>query len=326
MQLHAVTGVGLIGAVGIHRVPVVDAAQRRGHVDAHLGEGVGEDVLERAHDVVLLHEAHLDVDLGELGLAVGTQVLVAEALGDLVVALDAADHEQLLQELRGLGQRVEVAGLDAAGDQEVAGALGRRLEERGGLDLHEQAVVQRLAQGEREVGTHLEVGHHLGAADIEVAVAQADVLAGLDVVLDLEGRGLRGVEDLDMRDQDLDLARRELGIGLALGTLAHHAGDLDGPLGANGLGGVERRAAGVLGVEGDLGHAVAVAQVDEDETAVVAAAPHPTGEGDLLADMLGAQLVAGVRVHGTGFCHENLLVRAAPCRYGRLVVQMAPPA
>ena len=54
-------------------------------------------------------ERHLDVDLGELGLAVGAQVLVAEAARDLVVALDAADHEQLLEELRRLRQRVELA-------------------------------------------------------------------------------------------------------------------------------------------------------------------------------------------------------------------------
>ena len=34
-------------------------------------------------------ERHLDVELGELGLAVGAQVLVAEAARDLVVALEA---------------------------------------------------------------------------------------------------------------------------------------------------------------------------------------------------------------------------------------------
>ena len=62
---------------------------------------------------------HLDIDLGELGLTVGTQVLAAEALGNLVVALDATDHEQLLQELRGLRQGVEAARLDTAGNDEA---------------------------------------------------------------------------------------------------------------------------------------------------------------------------------------------------------------
>ena len=54
-------------------------------------------------------EGHLDVDLGELGLAVGPQVLVAEAAGELVVALEAGDHQQLLEQLRRLRQGVEAA-------------------------------------------------------------------------------------------------------------------------------------------------------------------------------------------------------------------------
>lgn len=129
--MHAVASIGLVGAIGVHGLPIVHAAQRRGHLDTHAAEGVGQDLFERAHDVVLVHEGHLDIDLGELGLTVGTQVLVAETLGNLIVALDATDHEQLLQELRGLRQGVEVARLDAAGDDEVAGALGRRLNREG---------------------------------------------------------------------------------------------------------------------------------------------------------------------------------------------------
>ena len=96
--------------------------QRRGHLDTHAAEGIGQDLFERAHNVVLVNEGHLDIDLGELGLTIGTQVLVAEALGNLIVALDATDHKQLLQELRGLRQGVEVARLNTAGNDEVAGA------------------------------------------------------------------------------------------------------------------------------------------------------------------------------------------------------------
>ena len=73
-----------------------------------------------------LDEGGLDVELGELGLAVGPQVLVAEAADDLVVALQAAHHQELLEELRALGQRVPGAALQAARHQEVARALGRR--------------------------------------------------------------------------------------------------------------------------------------------------------------------------------------------------------
>ena len=68
--------------------------------DHHLDEG---------HHRVLVDEAHLDVELGELGLAVAAQVLVAEAARDLEVAVDARDHEDLLELLGALRQRVDRA-------------------------------------------------------------------------------------------------------------------------------------------------------------------------------------------------------------------------
>ena len=51
-------------------------------------------------DVVALHERRLDVNLRELGLTVGAQVLVAETAGHLEVAVEAAHHEQLFVDLR----------------------------------------------------------------------------------------------------------------------------------------------------------------------------------------------------------------------------------
>ncbi len=56
-------------------------------------------------------EGQLDVELGDLLDAVGAEILVAEADRDLVVALEAGDHEQLLGDLRRLRQRVEAAPL-----------------------------------------------------------------------------------------------------------------------------------------------------------------------------------------------------------------------
>ena len=314
VELHAVAGVGLVGAVGVHGVPVLDAAERQLKLHAHLAKGLGKHVLERVHNVVLGNEAHLDVHLGELGLAVLAQVFVAEALCHLVVALDATHHEELLQELRGLRQRVEVTRLHAAGNQEVTGALGRGLEERGGLDLHEVGAVEGLAQGKGEVAAKLEVGHHLGTTQVEVTVAQAHVLGGVNVVLDLERGRLGRVEHHDLGHVDLNGARGQLVVVLALGTLAHGAAHHDGPLGTDGLGLVEGGFVADLGVKLELGHASAIAKVDKDQATVVAAVPHPAGERDLLADVRLAQLAAGVRVHAIG--HMVPLASSAPCRAG----------
>lgn len=106
---------------------------------------------------------------------------------------------------------------------------------------------------------------------------------------------------------------------------AHDAVDLDGPLGTHGLGDLKGVAVGVLGVEGELRDALAVAKIAEDKAAVVAATAHPTGEGDLFAHVLAAKLAAGTGVHGmlvdgTGLAHTSdppLWICAAPCRSGR---------
>jgi hypothetical protein len=59
-----------------------------------------EDRLRHARQhLVLRREAGLHVELGELELAIRPQVLVSQAPGDLVVAVGAAHHQQLLEEL-----------------------------------------------------------------------------------------------------------------------------------------------------------------------------------------------------------------------------------
>ena len=104
-------------------------------------------LLHERDDIVLLDKGHLQVDLGELGLTVRAQVLVAEALHDLVVALEPGHHQDLLEELRRLRQREEHAGIDPARDQVVARAFGRALGQKGRLDVDEPVVVEEAPHG-----------------------------------------------------------------------------------------------------------------------------------------------------------------------------------
>jgi hypothetical protein len=94
----------------------------------------------------LVEERGLDIELGEFGLAVGAQVLVAETARDLVVAVQARHHQQLLEQLRRLRQRVELAREVARRHQVVAGAFGRGLGQDGRLDIHEAMRVEVGAQ------------------------------------------------------------------------------------------------------------------------------------------------------------------------------------
>ena len=77
---------------------------------------------------------------------------------------------------------------------------------------------------------------------------------------------------------------RVLGAFLAGGDLSDHREDELGANGAGRLVGVWR----VVWMDDNLNDAATVAQVHEDQTAVVAATVHPTAQRDFLTDVLFA--------------------------------------
>ena len=79
--------------------------------------------LNGGEDVFLRYEAHLDVELIEFQTAVGAQILVAETRRDLEVTVEAGDHQQLLELLRGLGQRIKLGRMQPRRHQEIPCAL-----------------------------------------------------------------------------------------------------------------------------------------------------------------------------------------------------------
>ena len=291
-QVHA--QVRFVRAVAAHGFgPGHDRERRRQvHVLHHL-EHVADHVLEDLADLEFAQERGFAIDLGEFRLTVGAQVFVAEALGDLVVAVEARHHQHLLEQLRRLRQREEVAGVHARGHQVVARAFGRALGQHRGFDVDEAQLIQELAHFDRHAVAQHQVALHLRAAQVQHAVRQAGGL-GQIVVIELERRRDRRVQDLDFLAQHFDLARGQFGVGRAGRTLAHQAGDADAEFVAQALGGGE---GGVVRIEHDLGQARAIAQVDEDDPAVVAAAVHPAEQGDGLAEMVTANLAGIAGTH-----------------------------
>lgn len=113
------------------------------------------------------------------------------------------------------------------------------------------------------------------------------------------GSGAAGLRTSRLADDDLDLARGQVGVGVALGALAHLPGDLDAELVAHVVG----TALGEhLVTRDDLGDTRGVAQVEEGDPAVVSTPRHPTGEGDGLACVVGAESAGLVSAeHGGSF-------------------------
>ncbi len=206
-------------------------------------------------------EAHLDVELVELARqTISPRVLVAEAGRDLEIAVEARHHQELLILLRRLRQRVELAGMDARGHEEVARAFGRgRGQDRGG-ELEEAGFDHARADRGRDREPLHDVLVQGLAPQIEKAVLQAQIFRVVGLAEHRDRQLLCRREHLDLGREQLDLAGRELGVDSALGARAHAAVDADYPLRAHRLRRLERRA---VGIGHDLRDAVVVAQVDE---------------------------------------------------------------
>ena len=106
------------------------------------------------------------------------------------------------------------------------------------------------------------------------------------------GSGVARGDDLEALDLNFDRAGRQVRV-----DEVRRAGDdlprrLDDELVPELVRGFGRRRGRVLGVDDELHDAAAVAEVDEDEAAVVAAAIDPAGERDGTADVAGRELAA----------------------------------
>ncbi len=231
--------------------------------------------------VLLGHEAHLQVDLGELGLAVAARVLVAVAARDLEVALEAAHHQELLVELRRLGQGVELARLDARGHEEIPRALGRGADESRRLDLVKAPADEVFPGRERHLVAQPDAVLHGARAQVEVAVAQARVLLRLALAVDHEGQGLAGREDLEVEHLHLEVAGLHVRVSHVPGPGADRAPDRDAILEFE-----RRRALPQRGRRVRFHHRLhdprTVAQVYKRDAAVIAKPVHPAVQDDVV--------------------------------------------
>ena len=125
---------------------------------------------------------------------------------------------------------------------------------------------------------------HALAAQVQVAVLHPHVFVG-QLTVELEGQHVGLVEHFELGGHDFDLAGAELGVFCACEACSHLAGDLQHVFITQvmALGG---ELSVLFRAENDLGQAFAVAQVDEDDAAMVAGRIHPATECDGLADVL----------------------------------------
>ena len=242
---------------------------------AELLEHAAHDRLDGREHVLLLDEAHLQVELVELaGRTVGARVLVAEAGRDLEVAVEARDHDQLLELLRRLRQGVELARMHARGHQDSR-ARPRALEAvRIGVWNSKKPLsrMRRRIEPMISLRSMMLLVQRL-APQIEEAVLQPQVLRIVRLAEHRNRQLLGRRQHLDLAGEHLHLAGRQLRVDacpsgrsrtLPSTRITHSERTVSADL--------EGRA---VGVGHHLRQAVVVAQVDEQQAAVVAHAMHP---------------------------------------------------
>jgi hypothetical protein len=187
-----------------------------------------------------------------------------------------------------------VAVVQTRRHEEFARALGRRLVEERRLDVDEAVPVEEAARRARCAVAQAQVGLHRRPTQVEHAVLQAHFL-GEVVLVDLERRRRRGIEDLDFLRRQLHLSGLQFNVAAALRSLAQDAFHPKDIFVANLLGNPECVTG--VGVEDHLSQALAVAQIDEDHATVVAPPVRPAAQRHALADEGGADFAAVVGAH-----------------------------
>ena len=246
---------------------------RHGLAAAELLEQAAQDGLDRIEHIVLRDEAHLQIELVEFARrAVGARVLVAEAGRDLEITVEARDHDQLLELLRRLRQRVELAGVHAARHEIIARAFGRGRGEDRRLELEETGVAHALPQRPDDVLPLHDIGVQRFAPEIEEAISEPRLLRIVRLAEHRQRQLLGFRQNIEALDPDLDRAGRQVGID-RLGRAGDHlAVDAHHPFRLQPLRLLEGRR---LRVGDDLRQPVMVAEIDEQQPAVIAQAMHP---------------------------------------------------
>ena len=233
--------------------------------------------LDERHHVFALHKGHLQVKLRELRLPVGPLVLVPKTTRNLVIAIQAGHHQELLELLRRLRQRIKLPWVQTARHEVVARAFRRRGGHDGSLDVEEVTRVEEVAHVLDDAIAQHQVIAHAWAAQIEVAVAQAQRFVHATLFMQIKRWRLCCTEHLDGAGQHFNRAGGQVGICSTFRS--QRDGTLDGqhvfrPSVRYDLVRLGRR----LRVAHDLGEAIAVTQINENQPAMIATPMQPAGE------------------------------------------------
>src|SRR5260370_510927 len=291
VKLHAKAQVRLVAAVFSNGIPVEHVRKRRLGLDSRDGASAHHDVFDHVKNIFLPREGHLQIELRELELAVSALIFVAEALPDLEVFVQPSDHQDLLENLRRLRERVKLPVMNAAGHQKIARALRSRAREHRRFHFEEAHLVHDLANFQNNLVTQREVPVRLTPTQIEIAETQSRLFRSVDFVFDWKRRRLRVVQNVQLRRSQFAFPACQVRIGfVALKDLRFHGDD---EFTARLFGFSVRRGLRLF-VEDHLHDAGTVTHIKKEQIAEVAPPRHPAHHNSIAPFVLCAQFATVV--------------------------------
>ena len=290
LQLKAKTDIGLVRAEAIHGFLIRHTDKVLFHIDVvELTHQIFDKAFVHSDNIVLHHKGHFGVDLGKFRLTVCTEVLIAVATGDLEITVKAGEHQQLLIQLRRLGQSIELTGMHTAGHQIVSCAFGSGLDQVGGFNVNETAVCIVVSCQLGDFRAVHNVLLHIRTAQVKETVAQTHVGTDRAVFYDFKGRGLRSGKNLQLIYCHFNFPGGQVFVDRPFTARAYYTFSAKHELRTNPVSHTENVGVGLF-VKGQLDNTAAVTKVDENQCAQVALLLHPTHHAYSLTNLLFGQL------------------------------------
>ena len=150
--------------------------------------------LKSVEDVFLFHKSHFTVDLRELWLAIGTEVLVPKAFHNLEILVHTTYHQQLLEGLWRLGQGIKLSLVHTAGHQKIPCAFGCGFDQIRGFNINKALVGQVFPDLHGHFMAKNQFVFNWIPANIQIAILHADVLATIGFIFYGKRREQGGIQ------------------------------------------------------------------------------------------------------------------------------------
>ena len=166
--------------------------------------------------IVYTGEGHFDIQLRELQLPVCTGIFVAETARNLKIPVYAAHHQNLLELLRRLRERVEFTGIVPTRHEDIARTLRSAIHQDRCLDFKEAVLVHIVACSECRFVPHRQRRLHCRTAQIDEPILHPNVFRDFHVVFHRERRRFRRIQNAQRIHGELNLTRGQFRINSAL--------------------------------------------------------------------------------------------------------------